>query len=182
MVWDGAERRSNDRQIVDLTNSVQTLSQDVASLARTSIEMHRENLATADTRQASRDAQMGQVISQMSQQAEAIHTLALAVQTGDSKLAQDLAVHIASPHHIGTIERLNTLDARVDGHDTAIGKLNQRLRMDEGRRAEQEAGKEHSRWRGGLIATLLAAASALVGALIQAWVSWTSSGGGHPRP
>lgn len=129
MEWDeGGGRRGGDDTLAELALEVRALSKTV-------IEMHRENLQGAETRRDALDGRLGQM-------ADAMNALALAVQKADSALSQELAVHIATAHHAGTLERLNSHEVRLDGHDAALDRIRQRLQTEEGRQASESEHRD----------------------------------------
>jgi hypothetical protein len=144
--WDGNERRERD-------DDLDSLAQEVRALSKTVVEMHRENLGQAAVRRDLLDTRLSQL-------ADAINAMALAVQKADSALAQDLAVHIATSHHAGTLERLGAHEAKIVEHDAQIGRIKQRLGVDDGRHEAQTEARNWGYLRWGLII-------AAVGALWQ---------------
>lgn len=172
MAWDGMERRASDQAMDDLRREMRALN-------NTMLEMHSENITASQARRDLLDAKL-------SQMAEAIHSLAMAVQSGDSKLAQDLAVHIAAPHHSGTVDRLNDHERRLDIHDRDIGKIKQRLQVEDNKLAVQTESRAR---RMGML-TLLAAAVAALGAyfgpilanIVNAWLQFFGASPPHRGP
>lgn len=169
MEWDGINRRHGD-------DDLDALAQEVRALSKTVVEMHRENLGQAAER---RDL----LNTRLSQMADAINTMALAVQKGDSALSQDLAVHIATAHHTGTQERLLSHELKIEEHDVQIGRIKQRLGVDDGRQAAQTEARNWGYLRWGLVIAAIVGfmqtVGQIAGSLLQALAQWITSGGGR---
>lgn len=153
------------------------LAREVRGLNQTVLDMHRENLDTARVRREGLERRLGEM-------ADAIHALALAIQSGDSKLAQELAVHIATAHHGGTQETLTAHEAHLARHDGEITKIRQRLQVEDGRIAAQTASRGHRYAVLTVLAAIMAAVGAVLGPvlaeIVKAWTALFGSGG-HPR-
>lgn len=164
MEWNGDERRRDSREIEDL-------AQEVRALSKTVVEMHRENIGQAEIRRDRLDARL-------SEMAEAVQGLALAVQRGDSTLSQDLAVHIATAHHAGTVERLGEHENRLNEHQAAIGKLKAKIGVEDHQRenADRERNWRYLRW--GLIVAALGALWQGVTQLVSGLLSQIMGRGG----
>lgn len=161
---------------------MEDFAREIRALHETTLEMHSENRRAAEKRQVEFERGLAAI-------ATSLHALELTVTTGHSALHERIALHEASPHHAGTLERLmqhetrmGGHEARLDGHDTALGQIREWLRGADGRRAAESEGRSHHYAKWGVLGTLLVGGGAIIAtvgtAILNAWASLTASG--HP--